>query len=67
VEIARGTFDIKTRQDAYDQAVAVLVEECPSAFLTHVNEYKVMAKHVKGFHPIPADLVNLHTVWLDKA
>ncbi|WP_089937933.1 ABC transporter substrate-binding protein [Candidatus Entotheonella palauensis] len=67
VEIARGTFDVKTRKAAYDKAVAVLVEECPSAFLAHVNEHKVMANYVKGFQAIPADLVNLHTVWLDKA
>jgi peptide/nickel transport system substrate-binding protein len=51
----------------YDKAVAVLFEECPSAFLTHVNEHKVMAKYVKGFQVVPADLVNLHGVWLDKA
>ena len=67
VEIARGTFDVKTRKDAYDKAVAVLVEECPSAFLAHVNEHKVMAKYVKGFQVVPADLGNLHGVWLDKA
>jgi hypothetical protein len=47
--------------------VAVLVEECPSAFLTHVNEHKVMAEYVNGFQVVPADLVNLHGVWLDKA
>jgi peptide/nickel transport system substrate-binding protein len=67
VELARSTFDVKTRKAAYDKAVAILVEECPSAFLAHVNEHKVMAKYVKGFQAIPADLVNLHTVWLDKA
>ena len=66
-EIARGTFDVTTRKAAYEKAVAVLVEDCPSVFIAHVNEHKVMAKHVKGFQAIPADLVNLHTVWLDKA
>jgi hypothetical protein len=35
--------------------------------IAHVNEHKVMAKHVMSFQAIPADLVNLHTVWLDKA
>ncbi len=67
VEIARSTMDVKTRKEAYDKAVAILVEECPAVFIAHVNEHKIMAKYVKGFQPIPADLVNLHTVWLDKA
>lgn len=67
VEIARSTFDVKTRKAAYDKAVAMLVDKCPSVFIAHVNEHKVMAKHVMGFQAIPADLVNLHTVWLDNA
>jgi hypothetical protein len=64
---ARGTFDVAKRKAAYDQAVAILVEECPSVFIAHVNEHKVLAKHVQGFQPIPADLMNMHTVWFDKA
>jgi peptide/nickel transport system substrate-binding protein len=67
VEIARSTLDVKKRKEAYDKAVAILVEECPAIFLAHVNEHKVLAKYVKGFQPIPADLMNMHTVWLDKA
>jgi peptide/nickel transport system substrate-binding protein len=66
VESARGTLNVKARKEAYDKAVAILVEECPAAFLVHVNEHKVLAKYVKGFQPIPADLMNMHTVWLDK-
>jgi peptide/nickel transport system substrate-binding protein len=67
VEGARGTFDVATRKAAYDKAVAILVEECPSVFIAHVNEHKVLAKYVQGFQPIPADLMNMHTVWLNKA
>jgi peptide/nickel transport system substrate-binding protein len=67
VEKARGTFDVATRKAAYDKAVAILVEECPSVFIAHVNEHKVLAKHMQGFQPIPADLMNMHTVWLNKA
>ena len=67
VEQARVTFDVATRKAAYDKAVAILAEECPAVFITHVNEHKVLAKHVQGFQPIPADLMNMHTVWLNKA
>ncbi len=34
--------------------------------LLHVNEQKVFHKHVKGFQMIPAGLINMHTVWLDR-
>jgi peptide/nickel transport system substrate-binding protein len=66
VDIARTTLNVKTRKEAYDKAVAILVEEVPAVFIAHVNEHKVLAKYVKGFQPIPADLMNMHTVWLDK-
>ncbi|MBI4639817.1 MAG: ABC transporter substrate-binding protein [Candidatus Tectomicrobia bacterium] len=65
VEIARGTFDVKTRKDAYDKAVKIIVEEAPVAVMAHLKEHKVFRKHVQGFNPIPADLLNLHDVWLD--
>ena len=37
------------------------------AYLVHVNEQKIFAKHVKSFQMIPAGLINTHAVWLDKA
>jgi hypothetical protein len=35
--------------------------------LMHLNEQKVFQKHVKGFQMIPAGLIDMHRVWLDKA
>lgn len=67
VEIARSENDFKKRKKAYDDAVKAIVEEAPVAILLHVNEQKVFAKHVKNFRMIPANLVNMHDVWLDKA
>jgi hypothetical protein len=35
--------------------------------LLHVNEQKIFHKHVKGFQMIPAGLIDMHRVWLEKA
>jgi hypothetical protein len=43
-----------------------VAEDAPYALVAHVNEHKVFAKYVKNFNPIPADLVNLGDVWIDK-
>jgi hypothetical protein len=32
----------------------------------HANEQKVFHEYVKGFQPIPANLLDMHAVWLDK-
>jgi hypothetical protein len=45
----------------------MIVEDAPVAILMHLNEFKVFGKHVKGFQMIPAGLINMHQVWLDKA
>jgi peptide/nickel transport system substrate-binding protein len=67
VETARAEADFKKRKAAYDEAVKALVEDAPVAVLLHVNEQKILHKHVKGFQMIPANLVDMHGVWLDKA
>ena len=38
-----------------------------AAIISHVNELKVLQKHVKGCVTIPANLCNMHGVWLEKA
>jgi peptide/nickel transport system substrate-binding protein len=67
VEVARKTLDVAKRRAAYDKAQRIIADDAPCAFIAHVNEFKVFAKYVKNFNPIPADLINMHDVWLDKA
>ncbi len=59
--------DFKKRKKYYDDAVKAILEDAPVAIMLHVNEQKVLAKHVKGFQMIPAGLINMHKVWLDRA
>ncbi|MGH7392484.1 MAG: ABC transporter substrate-binding protein [Candidatus Rokuibacteriota bacterium] len=66
VELARSENDFKKRKKAYDDAVRAILEDAPVAVLLHVNEQKVFHKYVKGFQLIPADLINMHAVWLEK-
>ncbi len=67
VEAARSESDFKKRKKHYDEAVKAILEDAPVVVLLHVNEQKVFAKHVKSFQLIPAGLINMHSVWLDKA
>jgi peptide/nickel transport system substrate-binding protein len=67
VEAARGEADTKKRKTFYDDAVKALLEDTPVAIVLHANEQKVFAKHVKDFKMIPAGLIDMHRVWLDKA
>jgi peptide/nickel transport system substrate-binding protein len=67
VEGARAENDFKKRKKLYDEAVRIIVEDAPVAILHHLNEQKVFHKYVKNFSQIPADLVNMHAVWMDKA
>jgi peptide/nickel transport system substrate-binding protein len=66
VELARVEMDFKKRKKAYDDAVKAIVEDAPVAVLLHVNEDKTFQKYVKNFQMIPAGLINMHAVWLDK-
>ncbi len=67
VTAARQTIDVAKRREAYSKAQRIIAEDAPCAFITHFNEHKVFTKSVKNFNPIPADLINMHDVWLDKA
>ena len=67
VEAAREEADQKKRKAFYDQAVKQIVEDAPAATIFHANEQKVFHKYVKGFQVVPANLINMHSVWLDKA
>jgi len=66
VEAARAEGDFKKRKQFYDEAVKLIIEETPVVVILHANEQKVFQKYVKGFQPIPANLINMHAVWLDK-
>jgi peptide/nickel transport system substrate-binding protein len=67
VEQAQVEPDQQKRKQLYDQAVQLMVKDTPAAIISHVNELKVLQKYVKGFATIPANLLNLHGVWLEKA
>jgi peptide/nickel transport system substrate-binding protein len=66
VEAAREEADQKKRKGFYDQAVKQIIEDVPTATIFHANEQKVFHKYVKGFQVVPANLINMHAVWLDK-
>jgi peptide/nickel transport system substrate-binding protein len=66
VEAAQVNLDVKKRREWYHRANRIVAEDAPYALVAHVNEHKVFAKYVKNFNPIPADLVNLGDVWIDK-
>ena len=66
VEGARAENDFKKRKKFYEEAVRLIVEDAPVVILLHLNEQKVFHKHVKGFQMIPAGLIDMHRVWLDK-
>ena len=67
VEGARAENDFKKRKKHYDDAVRAIFEDAPVAIMMHLNEQKIFHKYVKGFQTVPANLFNMHTVWLDKA
>jgi peptide/nickel transport system substrate-binding protein len=67
VEAARSENDFKKRKKFYEEAVRIIIEDTPVAILLHLNERKVFHKYVKGFQMIPAGLIDMHRVWLDKA
>jgi peptide/nickel transport system substrate-binding protein len=66
VEAARSESDFKKRKKFYEEAVRLIVEDAPVVILLHLNEQKVFHKYVKGFQMIPAGLIDMHRVWLDK-
>ncbi len=67
VELAQVEPEAKKRRQYYDAAVKVIVDEAPAAVILHENEQKVFAKYVKSFQPIPANSIDMHRVWLEKA
>ena len=67
VELAREENDFKKRKKYYEDSVRALLDDAPVAILLHVNEQKIHHKHVNGFQMIPAGLIDMHRVWLDRA
>jgi peptide/nickel transport system substrate-binding protein len=67
VESARSEADTKKRKKFYDDAVKAILDDTPVAIVLHANEQKVFSKRVNGFQMIPAGLINMHNVWLEKA
>jgi peptide/nickel transport system substrate-binding protein len=67
VEAARSENDFKKRKKFYEEAVKIIIEDAPVVIMLHLNEFKILHKYVKGFQMIPAGLIDMHRVWLDKA
>jgi peptide/nickel transport system substrate-binding protein len=67
VEAARAEGDQKKRKRFYDDAVKLIIQDAPVVVILHANEQKAFHKYVKGFQVIPANLINMHAVWLDRA
>jgi len=67
VESARAEADQKKRKRFYEDAVKLIVQDAPVAVIFHANEQKAFQKSVRGFQVIPANLMNMHAVWLDRA
>jgi peptide/nickel transport system substrate-binding protein len=66
VSEAQATEDMPRRVELYRKAEAIIADQCPVAVLVHKKEYKVFNKRVRGFVQIPADLVDLHRVWIER-
>jgi peptide/nickel transport system substrate-binding protein len=66
VEAARSENDAKKRKKYYEDSIRAILEDAPVTILLHVNEQKVFHKYVKNFQMIPANLINMHSVWLEK-
>ena len=64
VEQAQVILDVKARSELYVKAEDILMDEAPMAILTHMPEFKILSKKVKGFKYTPADSMDLHTVSL---
>jgi len=62
IEQAQVVIDVKARRDLYVKAEDILMDEAPLAILTHMPEFKILSKKVKGFQFVPNDSLNLHTV-----
>jgi peptide/nickel transport system substrate-binding protein len=67
VEAARAENDFKKRKKYYEEAVRLIIEDAPVVILLHMNEVKIFHKYVKGFQMVPAGLIDMHRVWLDRA
>lgn len=61
---AQFETSLPKRKALYEKADLILAEDAPCAFIAHFKEFKVLSKRVKNFKYIPADLLNLHEVWL---
>lgn len=64
VDAAQVTLDVEKRKAFYTEACDILMGEAPIAIVSHMPVFKIFSKKVKGFHYIPVDSLNLHTVSL---
>ncbi|MBK1614523.1 peptide ABC transporter substrate-binding protein [Rubrivivax gelatinosus] len=64
VKAAAETTDVARRRRLYIEAEDVLMADAPLAVLAHMKVFKILSRKVRGFEYVPADLLNLHDVWL---
>jgi len=61
---AQDIIDPARRRELYVKAEDLLMADAPLAVLAHMKVFKIMAKKVQDFEYVPADLLDLHGVWL---
>ncbi|MDQ2187522.1 ABC transporter substrate-binding protein [Alcaligenaceae bacterium A4P071] len=61
---AQDIIDPAKRRGLYVKAEDVLMADAPLAVLAHMKVFKILSKKVQGYEYVPADLLDLHNVWL---
>lgn len=64
IEKAQVVLDPAQRRELYYRAEDTMMDEAPIAITTHMPVFKIFTNKVQGFHYIPVDSLNLHTVSL---
>jgi peptide/nickel transport system substrate-binding protein len=66
LDAALMTYDQDERADLYEQANALLVEQCTHVFVAHADQNLAFLKSVKGYIIHPTSRKFFYTVWLEE-
>jgi peptide/nickel transport system substrate-binding protein len=66
LEEARTTFDRSTREELYDKAQAIILEDLPYVPIYFSVEYAAMRDRVQGFEWTPDQVPRFYDVWLSE-
>lgn len=62
---ARRTSDVAARQEAYTEALNILLEDRPIIYLYHANWFWGLSSRVNDFKPYPDGMIRLEDISLD--